>query len=64
MTLRGSKTGDITRHIKFPDDLDRKIVALAQFHNRPVTEMIVYLLDVSLNGPRELRLISKGRPGN
>lgn len=57
MTLRGEKTGDTTRHIKFPEDLDQKIVALAEFHHRPVTEMVVYLLDVSLNGPRELRLM-------
>ena len=59
MDLRGQKPGDRTRHFKFPEYLDQQLVALAEFHHRPVTEMVVCLLDESINGRREMRLMSR-----
>lgn len=59
--MRRQKCGENTRHIRFPMDLDEQLVALAAYHGRPVTEMVVVLLDEHINGLREMRVINTAR---
>jgi hypothetical protein len=61
--LRGAKTGDSTRHIKFPEDLELKLMLLAEYEHRPFTEMVIKVVDEALNGPRIVRLMAEGRSG-
>lgn len=45
-----------TRHLKVPHGLDQKIRFLAKLQGRPITEQYIHILDIAVNGPRELRV--------